>query len=140
MRAVFVDTGAWDALEDRSDRNHAAAVRYRAILRQERMPLYVTNFVLDESYTLLLQNVGYARTVAFKSTIDHMQTGGILTIIHLSEEVEKAAWEVFVRFNQDKTWSFTDCTTKVVMDNLGIQHVFAFDQHFEQMGFIRLPH
>ena len=69
-----------------------------------------------------------------------MQTGGILTIIHLSEEVEKAAWEVFVRFNQDKTWSFTDCTTKVVMDNLGIQHVFAFDQHFEQMGFIRLPH
>lgn len=140
MRAVFVDTGAWDALEDRSDRNHAAAVRYRAILRQERMPLYVTNFVLDESYTLLLQNVGYARTVAFKSTIDRMQTGGILTIIHLSEEVEKAAWEVFVRFNQDKTWSFTDCTTKVVMDNLGIQHVFAFDQHFEQMGFIRLPH
>lgn len=140
MRAVFVDTGAWDALEDRGDRNHAAAVRYRAILRQERMSLYVTNFVLDESYTLLLQNVGYARTVAFKSTIDRMQAGGILTIIHLSEEVEKTAWEVFVRFNQDKTWSFTDCTTKVVMDSLGIQHVFAFDQHFEQMGFIRLPH
>jgi uncharacterized protein len=139
MRAVFVDTGAWDALEDRSDRNHSAAVRYRMPLRQERMPLYVTNFVLDESYTLLLQNVGYARTVAFKSTIDRMQTGGILTIIHVSEEVEKAAWEVFVRFNQDKTWSFTDCTTKVVMDSLGIQDVFAFDQHFEQMGFVRLP-
>jgi predicted nucleic acid-binding protein len=139
MRAVFVDTGAWDALEDRSDRNHSAAVRYRTTLRQERMPLYVTNFVLDESYTLLLQNVGYTRTVAFKSTIDRMQTGGILTIIHVSEEVEKAAWEVFVRFNQDKTWSFTDCTTKVVMDSLGIQDVFAFDQHFEQMGFVRLP-
>lgn len=49
MRAVFVDTSAWDALEDRSDSNHAAAVRYRAILRQERMPLYVTNFVLNRS-------------------------------------------------------------------------------------------
>ena len=139
MRAVFVDTGAWDALEDRSDRNHAAAVRYRAILRQERMPLYVTNFVLDESHTLLLQNVGYARTVTFKSAIDRMQNGGILTIVHVSEEIEKAAWEVFARFNQDKTWSFTDCTTKVVMDSLGIQDVFAFDQHFEQMGFLRLP-
>lgn len=139
MRAVFVDTGAWDALEDRSDGNHAAAVRYRAILRQERMPLYVTNFVLDECYTLLLQNIGYARTVAFKSAIDRMQTGGVLTIVQVSEEIEKAAWEIFVRFNQDKTWSFTDCTTKVVMDSLGIQHAFAFDQHFEQMGFIRLP-
>ena len=140
MRAVFVDTGAWDALEDRSDGNHVAAVRYRAILRQERMPLYITNFVLDECYTLLLQNVGYARTVAFKSTINRMQTGGVLTVVHVSEEIEQAAWEVFARFNQDKTWSFTDCTTKVVMDTLGIQHIFAFDQHFEQMGFIRLPY
>jgi len=56
------------------------------------MPLYVTNFVLDECYTLLA-----------------------------SEEIEKAAWEVFARFNQAKTWSFTDCTTKVVMDSLGLQ-------------------
>ena len=104
------------------------------------MPLYITNFVLDECYTLLLQNVGYARTVAFKSTINRMQTGGVLTVVHVSEEIEQAAWEVFARFNQDKTWSFTDCTTKVVMDTLGIQHIFAFDQHFEQMGFIRLPY
>lgn len=139
MRVVFVDTSAWDALEDGGDSNHAAAVRYRVLLRQERMPLYVTNFVLDECHTLLLQNVGYARTVAFKSTIDRMQAGRVLTVVHISEELEKAAWEVFAQFNQDKTWSFTDCTTKVAMDNLGIQHVFAFDHHFEQMGFIRLP-
>ena len=119
MRAVLVDTSAWDALEDKSDSNHAAAVRYRAILRQERMPLYVTNFVLDECYTLLLQNVGYMRTVAFKNTIDRMQTGRLLTVVHISEEFEKAAWRVFEQFNQNKTWSFTDCTTKVVMDSLG---------------------
>jgi predicted nucleic acid-binding protein len=139
MRRVLIDTSAWDALEDRSDSNHAAAVRYRALLRQERRPLYTTNFVLDECYTLLLLNVGYTRTVAFKRTTDRMQVGGILTVVHISEEFEKAAWEVFEQFNQDKTWSFTDCTTKVVMDSVGIQHVFAFDHHFEQMGFIRLP-
>ena len=139
MRAVFIDMSAWDALEDRSDSNHVAAVRYRATLRQERMPLYVTNFVLDECYTLLLQNVGYARTVVFKRMIDRMQTGGVLVIVHVSEEIEKAAWEVFERFNQDKTWSFTDCTTKVVMDSLAIQHIFAFDHHFDQMGFVRFP-
>jgi predicted nucleic acid-binding protein len=140
MRAVLVDTSAWDALEDRNDSNHAAAVRYQATLRQEHMPVYVTNFVLDECYTLLLRNVGYARTVAFKRTLDRMQTGRILTVVHISEELEKTAWEVFAQFNQDKTWSFTDCTTKVVMERLNIQHVFAFAQHFEQMGFTRLPH
>jgi predicted nucleic acid-binding protein len=139
MRAVFVDTSAWDALEDSSDSHHAAAMRCRAALRQERMPLYVTNYVLDECYTLLLQNVGYTRTVAFKRTIDRMQAGDILVVVHVSDEIERAAWEVFERFNQDKLWSFTDCTTKVVMESVGIQQIFAFDHHFDQMGFVRLP-
>jgi hypothetical protein len=77
--------------------------------------------------------------VAFKRAIDLMQAGGILAVVHVSEAIEHAAWEVFERFNQDKEWSFTDCTTKVVMDNLGIRQVFAFDHHFDQMGFLRRP-
>ena len=139
MGPMFVDTSAWDAIEDSGDRHHAAALRFKEELAQQRSRLYVTNFVLDESYTLLLYNVGYARTVAFKRAIDLMQAGGILVVVHISEALEQAAWAVFERFNQDKEWSFTDCTTKVVMENLGISQVFAFDHHFDQMGFLRRP-
>jgi predicted nucleic acid-binding protein len=139
MEAIFVDTSAWDAIEDSGDRYHAAALRFKEDLVQQRARLYVTNFVLDECYTLLLYNVGYARTVAFKRAIDLMRTGGILVVVHISEELEQAAWTVFERFNQDKEWSFTDCTTKVVMEHLGIRQVFAFDHHFDQMGFLRHP-
>src|SRR5713101_6427507 len=136
MDPVFVDTSAWDAIEDGGDAHHAAALRFKEELAHQGARLYVTNFVLDECYTLLLYNIGYTRTVAFKRTIDLMRAGGVLTVVHISEEIERAAWEVFERFNQDKTWSFTDCTTKVVMGSLGIQHIFAFDHHFEQMGFM----
>jgi predicted nucleic acid-binding protein len=94
---------------------------------------------LDESYTLLLYNIGYARTVAFKRTIDLMRAGGILVVVHVSEALEQAAWPVCERFNQDKGWSFTDCTSKAVMDHLGIGQAFAFDHHFDQMGFLRRP-
>jgi uncharacterized protein len=139
MDPVFVDTSAWDAIEDSGDRHHTDALRCKDRLAREKAQLYVTNFILDETYTLLLLNVGYPRTVAFKRAIDMMNAGGILTVVHVSEEVERAAWEVFERFNQDKKWSFTDCTTKAVMENLGIKHAFAFDHHFDQMGFIRLP-
>ena len=139
MEAIFVDTSAWDAIEDSGDRYHAAALRFKEELAQQRARLYVTNFVLDESYTLLLYNVGYARTVAFKRAIDLMQAGGILVVVHISEALEQAAWAVFEWFNQDNEWSFTDCTTKVVMENLGISQVFAFDHHFDQMGFLRRP-
>ena len=49
------------------------------------------------------------------------------------------AWDAFQMYNVDKTWSFTDCTSFAVMKNMGLTEVFAFDHHFEQMGFIRLP-
>jgi predicted nucleic acid-binding protein len=139
MEAMFVDTSAWDAIADSGDRHHTAALRCKAELVQRRARLYVTNFVLDESYTLLLYNIGSTRTVAFKRTLDLMRAGGILVVVHVSEELEQAAWTGFERCNQDKEWSFTDCTSKVVMDRLGIRQAFAFDHHCDQMGFLRRP-
>jgi len=37
-----------------------------------------------------------------------------------------------------KDFSFTDCTSFAVMRQLGITTAFAFDEHFEQFGFIRV--
>lgn len=139
MEYVFVDTGAWDAIEDSADTHHTAALNYKAELVHHRTHLCTTNFVLDETYTLLLLNLGHARTVKFQATIERLQAGGILTVVHITEEIERAAWDIFERFNRDKQWSFTDCTSRVVMERMGIMRVFAFDHHFEQMGFTRLP-
>ena len=32
----------------------------------------------------------------------------------------------------EKEWSFTDCTNIVLMERLGNNHSFAFDEHFKQ--------
>jgi len=74
MEAIFVDTSAWDAIEDSGDRHHTAALRCKEELVQQRARLSVTNFVLDESYTLLLYNIGSTRTVAFKRTIETLES------------------------------------------------------------------
>jgi predicted nucleic acid-binding protein len=34
---------------------------------------------------------------------------------------------------------FTDCVSFVVMWVMGIKETFTFDEHFNQMGFIRKP-
>ncbi len=39
----------------------------------------------------------------------------------------------------DKKFSFTDCTSFVVMRKTGISEVFEFDRHFEQMRFTLRP-
>ena len=138
MKEIFVDTSAWDAIEDANDVNHEIALLFKEEI-VEKYRLVTTGYVLDEIYTLLLLNVGYVRTVKFKRNIDVMAESGILIVVHISEAIEKAAWEVFEKFNVDKEWSFTDCTSKVVMEQRNIYEVFAFDHHFEQMGFIRKP-
>ncbi len=136
---IFIDTGAWIALEDVNDKNHIVAVKFREEIKKEKERFITTPYILDETYTFLLINIGYEKALYFHSRIQRMKESGIIEIIHISEQIEEESWEVFERFNRDKKWSFTDCTSKVVMDLLRIKEVFTFDYHFEQMGFVRKP-
>ncbi len=138
MREIFVDTSAWYAIEDGSDADHDIALSFKEEIA-ENCHLVTTNYVLDETYTLLLLNISYNCTVKSKNDIDLMTESGILVVVYISEPMERSAWEVFERSNIDKEWSFTDCTSKVVMDQRKINEVFAFDHHFEQMGFVKIP-
>jgi predicted nucleic acid-binding protein len=45
---------------------------------------------------------------------------------------------IFFRY-RDKDFSFTDCTSFVVMKELRLQQVLTTDAHFAQMGFQMLP-
>lgn len=55
------------------------------------------------------------------------------TAYYLNRTDVAAGWDVFDRF-ADKDWSFTDWTSKVVMESLGIGQAFGFDRHFRQFG------
>ncbi len=136
---IFVDTSAWIAIEDKKDVNHVKAVQFKQHLQTSRIRLTTTNYILDETYTLMLLDLGYARTVKFKQKPDGLLDSNLLITIHITPEIEQAAWETFERFNKDKTWSFTDCTSKVIMEQLKLREAFTFDQHFKQMRFIKKP-
>jgi predicted nucleic acid-binding protein len=64
---------------------------------------------------------------------------GLLHVIYVTEDIEESAWLIFERFNKDKFWSFTDCTSNAIMQMLGIKESFSFDRDFEQMGFAKRP-
>ncbi len=56
----------------------------------------------------------------------------------MTDEVEASADEVFRRYAPSRI-SYTDCTTKVLMDQEGIDTAFTFDRDFEDLGFRRIP-
>lgn len=137
MKQVFVDTSAFAALADKNDDNHFKAVAFNKTISDIR--LVTTNYVLDELYTLLLLHAGYSKTVQFKQQLDFLIIRKALTVVWISEVLSTQTWQIFEQFNTDKQWSFTDCTSYVVMKDQGITEAFTFDHHFSQMGFIRRP-
>ncbi len=73
-------------------------------------------------------------SVEFGEMIRHTPS---VEVIHVTESIEENAWQIFKRYS-DKTFSFTDCTSFVIMQQLGITDVFTNDHNFEQMGFVIL--
>ena len=133
---IFVDTGAWYALECPPDRNHRNATAFLKELAKGRLgALVTTDYVLDEALTLLLLRFGAATAARFLTKIRDSES---VQIVWIGEE---AFWEAtkLMEERQDKRWSFTDCTSFVAMRNLGVDTAFAFDGNFQQAGFKMLP-
>ena len=124
---IFVDTGAWFASVVPSDPDHRAATAWFAFNRQ---PLHTSDYVVDETLTLLRVRGEYRRAVAMGRLFF---TGRLARVHHVSEADVLAAWRVFEQFS-DKAWSFTDCTSKVLMERMRIMRAVAFDEHFRQFG------
>ena len=124
---IFVDTGAWYAGAVPDDDNYPMARRW---LDGNAQPLLTTDYVVDETLTLLKMR-GHAPLALDLG--EAMFAGELADIILITEDDIQQAWRVFQQF-RDKAWSFTDCTSKVVMERLGVAQAFSFDRHFRQFG------
>jgi len=51
----------------------------------------------------------------------------------VTESDFRDAWTLF-RDNPGRSWSFTDCTSKIVMERLHVRRALSFDEHFKQFG------
>ena len=122
---IFVDTSAWFALSVSRDQNHQAACDFR---RQNEMPLVTTDYVLDETLTLMRARGENEKAITFG---EHVLDESLCELEFLRPYDIRAAWVAFEHYG-DKDWSFTDCTSLVVMERLGITTAFAFDRHFRQ--------
>ena len=129
MEGVFVDTGGWYALADADDRHHEAV---RDWLAQNTLPLLTTDYVFDETVTLIRARRGHREAVRFG---EKLQASRIARMVSITPEDREAAWEIFKKF-KDQRFSFTDCTSFAVMKRLGLRQVLTVDKHFRVLGFV----
>ncbi len=135
MKRLFVDTAAWVAIFDRTDADHQAALRFWESCKGTRVAFITSDYVLDESYTNLRLHAGLPMAMALHDLVEKSK---IITVAEVDKNVRQDAWEIFVRY-EDKEWSFTDCTSFVLMRRQAITDALTFDHHFRQMGYVVQP-
>jgi hypothetical protein len=135
VRALFVDTAGWMACADAADRAHARARMARDAALEGGSVLVTTDYVVDETLTLIRLRLGLAAAEAWWTQVDGSSRVRWEWIDPARAEKARA---VFFR-QRDKAYSFTDCTSLVVMRELRLREALTTDRHFRQMGFQVLP-
>lgn len=138
---MLVDTGAWYAVADSSDRHHPAARQF--YLEQAPLGSLVTSdLIVAETWALLSAHLGRTAALTFWATLRDTR----IPIVTIDPVDLESAWHIVHSF-PDQAFSFVDCTTFAVMQRLGIDEAFAFDSHFlvyrygtpRQRAFRRFP-
>jgi uncharacterized protein len=132
MIRAFVDTSAWYAFINAADPEH------RAVTKAFRVPgqrLVTSNFVLDELITLCRYRLGHPRAAKAGETLMGSRD---VELIRVTPADESEAWSLFLA-RPDKTYSFTDCTSFVLMRRLKLIRALSVDDDFAREGFDTFP-
>ena len=135
MKAVFVDTAGWVACADGADPAHIRCCAARDTALEAGQALVTTDFVIDETLTLLGFRLGLAAAETWWQQIERSRR---LRWERIDADCFEKARHLFFQY-RDKDFSFTDCTSFVVMRELRMTFAITTDRHFRQMGFQVLP-
>jgi predicted nucleic acid-binding protein len=132
---IFVDTGAWLALADEDDTHHKNAASVFPSLLKMCKGLVTSNFVIAESYILILKELGHNAAIDF---VDKINSSPRIIRVYSTPDLEREAEEILKNY-ADQDFSYTDAVSFAIMKRQKIKKAFCFDRHFQTMGFVRVP-
>lgn len=130
-REVFVDTSGFFALLVKKDDCHEKA---RKILRnagKQGTPFVTTDYVLDETATLLMAR-GHGHLA--QGFFDSIFQSNACQLVWTGAANFHTTTTAFLKY-YERGWSFTDCLSFQVMNERKLQKALTKDQHFQQAGF-----
>lgn len=134
-RVFFYDTWAFVALANRRDPAHAVAADLDALLEQQGYAAATSDYVLDETLTLLNVAAGAKAALLFLDDFEARVAAGELQLLTVDPERRERALAIFRKLvNSETRLSFTDATSFAVMQELSIRDAFTADAHFHRAG------
>jgi predicted nucleic acid-binding protein len=130
VNTVFVDTSAFLAALDKGDKFHPEAAKRWSALATGKTELWTTDYVRLESWSLIQRRLGAEAVMAFQD--NWLPLCKIHEVGRDGFERAAAQW----RIAQRRNLSLVDLTSFDAMRQLAIRIALAFDQHFQEMGYL----
>ena len=131
--AVFVDTSAFYALMDSSDKHHAEAAALWTSLIKENSQLLTTSYVVLETVALLQNRLGFDAASLWYGDIL-----GAVEVLWTDEYLHRLSFELWLSLGKRRL-SLVDCVSFVVMRQRRSVRAFCFDRHFADEGLEIMP-
>ena len=128
---LFVDTSGLYALADHRDPLRALAKRHVTARVTAGARLVLTDYVVDEACTLAKARAG---SYAALRLLELVESSAGFRLEWVGPDRFDAAKAHF-RKHADHDYSFTDCTSFVVMRELRLRDALTSDRHFMEAGF-----
>jgi predicted nucleic acid-binding protein len=128
---VFLDTSGLYAIVDKKDANYEAAKDEVGKVTRNGQRLVVSDYIVDEAVTLAKARSGARVALRILDLIE--QSVGIRV-----ERIDVGRFDevkAFFRRHADHAYSFTDCSSFVLMRELELRQALTSDRHFSEAGF-----
>ncbi|GAG69403.1 unnamed protein product [marine sediment metagenome] len=123
MKYVFWDTGAIYAFLNKKDKDHE---RVKAFIERYSGKLIITNYIFSEAVTLVQKRNNH-KTAEYIGKV--LRDSSNIESFFINQKREKEAWLLFCA-RKDKEYSVVDCTSFIVMKELGCSGFLGNDEHF----------
>ncbi|MDQ1640093.1 MAG: uncharacterized protein QOF62_3432 [Pyrinomonadaceae bacterium] len=129
-----MDTWGWLTLLDKRESRHQEVVGYYRAFSFQRGLVYTSDYVLDETLTLLFRRLPFTTARESLDRINEAITERYLTLLRITPEQFDHAIQLRLKFQDKPRISFTDFTSMVLMRDRAIAHILTEDDHFTQVG------
>ena len=127
--SAFIDTSAFYALMDLSDKHHEEASRLWKSSLEKNIYFYTSNYIIIETLALLQNRLGFeAADIWYRDVL------GIVEVLWIDNSHHNFAFELWLSLGRRKL-SLVDCVSFATMRHHKIEKVSGFDKHFKEQGF-----
>ena len=138
---VFIDTWGWISLYNKREKRYKEVKSWYSDFRSQKGILYTTDYVLDETFTLLFRRTPFEAAAEAMKKINESVKDGYLFLERINLDRFEKAKRLRLKYQDKPLISFTDLTSIAVMFEEEIEAVLTEDDHFTYMesGFRKVP-